>query len=135
MIEIVDQSLIYCVPRKDVSHAELSSSFTSVLALEVAIRSSDNAPCNGCTDQSLIQTTNTIIGLKKKESFEGSNLCTYFVYNVCDSVFVRSLIFLLLFQKLMDEISVMKEKVKVSGEKALYDALLLLTAKVRRNET
>ena len=35
----------------------------------------------------------------------------------------------------MDEISVIKEKVKVSGEKALYDALLLLTAKVRRNET
>ena len=43
--------------------------------------------------------------------------------------------FLLLFQKLMDEISVMKEKVKVDGEKALVDALLLVTAKVRRNET
>ena len=62
-------------------------------------------------------------------------MCTYFVYNVCDSVFVRSLIFLLLFQKLMDEISVMKEKVKVDGEKALVDALSHLTPKVRRNET
>ena len=75
MIEIVDQSLIYCVPRKDVSHAELSSSFTSVLALEVAIRSSDNAPCNGCTDQSLIQTTNTIIGLKKKKNHLRAATC------------------------------------------------------------
>jgi THAP domain len=43
--------------------------------------------------------------------------------------------FLILFQKLMSEISVMKEKVKVAGGKALDDTLSHLTHKVRRNET
>ena len=74
MRDIVHQSVKYCARGTIVTHEELPDKLNSLSALENAIKSFADAPmCNGCTDETLIEISNAVAGLEKRNHVRAEN--------------------------------------------------------------